>query len=281
MYQQRVTWRNVIIFCILAYALLWIPLFGATLTGRGGNDPGVWGIALGIMGPFSPLIAALLMRLLITREGFRDAHLGLRKVRWHFWLLAILLPFFWNGAQDFMQLSFGFGVMDWSKFASGLYRIPINLFGGLIIFIGEEFGWRSYLLEKLRPLGRAKALLLSGVIWSLWHAPLVIFPSNIYTQKVDLAGASLALLVFVLAGFIFGWMYLESDSVWPCVLMHSYNNLITFKLFSEAWSIAKEPTLFQNSLMALAPIFIVWLVLYWKGAFKSRQEVMSTTESQK
>lgn len=84
MYQQRVTWRNVIIYCILAYALLWIPFFGATLTGWGGNDPGVWGIILGIMGPFSPLIAALLMRLLITREGFRDAHLGLRKVRWHF-----------------------------------------------------------------------------------------------------------------------------------------------------------------------------------------------------
>ncbi len=273
MNQQSFTLRNVIIYCILAYALLWIPFFGVTWTGWGGNDPGVWSTLLGIMGPFSPLIAALLMRLLIAREGFRDAHLGLRKVRWYFWLLAILLPFFWNGTQDFMQLSFGFGVMDWSKFASGLYRLPINLFGGLIIFIGEEFGWRSYLLKKLRSLDRWKALLLSGVIWSLWHALLVILPSDIYTQKVDLVGAGLALFVFVLAGFIFGWLYLESNSVWPCVLMHSYNNLIAFKLFSEAWHVTNEPTLLQNSLMALGPIFLVWLVLYWRGAFASHQGV--------
>lgn len=267
--QHNINWRNILIFSILAYALLWIPFFGATLTGWEGNDPGVWGILLGIMGPFSPLIAALLVRLLISREGFRDAHLGLRKVRWYFWLLAILLPFFWNGTQDLMQLWYGFGSMDWSKFASGLYRVPINLVGGLIIFIGEEFGWRSYLLEKLRNLSRWKALALSGMIWSLWHAPLLILPSDIYTQKVDLAGAGLALFVFILLGFIFGWLYLESNSVWPCVLMHSYNNLISLELFSEAWITTKEPTLLQNSLMALGPIFLVWLVLYLRGAFRT------------
>jgi len=186
-----------------------------------------------------------------------------------FWLLALLLPLFWNGVQDGLQLLFGFATMDWAKMSSGLYRVPINLFGGMIIFIGEEFGWRSYLLEKLRPLGRWNAFLVSGVIWSLWHAPLVIIPSGFYTQQLDLPGASLALLVFVLDGFIFGWLYLESASMWPCVLMHSYNNLIALKLFSEAWSVKTEPTLLQSSLMAIGPILLIWLVLYGRGSFKA------------
>lgn len=265
-----VPWRHIIIYCALAYALLWIPFFGATVAGRGGSEPGAWSSVLGIMGPYSPLIAALIVRVLISKEAFRDAHLGIRRTRWHFWLLAILLPFFWNGVQDALQVLFGFATVDWARTGGGLYRVPINLFGGLLIFVGEEFGWRSYLLEKLRPLERWKALMLSGVIWSLWHAPLVILPGDIYTRQVDLPGAGLALFIFVLMGFIFGWLYLESNSVWPCVLMHSYNNLIAMKLFREAWSVNTEPTLVQNGLMAIGPVLLVWLVLYWKGGFRSR-----------
>ncbi|HER44114.1 MAG TPA: CPBP family intramembrane metalloprotease [Candidatus Eisenbacteria bacterium] len=259
--------RNIIIYCVLAYALFWIPFFGATLAGRGDGDPGAWAAVFGVVGPYSPLIAALIMRVLISREGFADAHLGIRRTRWYFWLLAILLPFFWNGVQDLLQLLFGFASVEWAKVGGGLYRVPINLFGGLFIFIGEEFGWRSYLLERLRPLGRWKALLWSGIIWSLWHTPILLMPGGVYTKRVDLAGAALALVVFVLAGFIFGWLYLESKSVWPCVLMHSYNNLIAMKLFREAWTVETEPTLLQNSLMAFGPMLLVWLVLYVRGGF--------------
>ena len=264
---KGVVWRNVVVYCVLAYALLWIPFFGATLAREGGNASNVWQRILGVMGPYSPLLAAVLTRTVIAREGFHDARLGVRATRWHFWLIALLLPFLWNGVQDALQLLFGFAEMDWAKMGSGLYRVPINLFGGLAIFIGEEFGWRSYLLEKLRPLGRWNSFLLSGAIWSLWHAPLLIVPSSIYARQLDLPGAGVALLVFVLMWFIFGWPYVESNSVWPCVLMHSFNNLISLKLFHEAWSVKTEPTLLQNTLMAAGPIAVVWLVLYWRRSF--------------
>ena len=38
----------------------------------------------------------------------------------------------------------------------------------------KELGWRGYLLPKLMPLGEKKALLISGLIWGLWHAPQVL-----------------------------------------------------------------------------------------------------------
>ena len=141
---QRVPWKNVIIYCILAFVLFWIPFFGLTITLSEGNDPGVLGTIFGILGPFSPLIAAIIVRMLVAREGFRDARLGIFRVRWYYWLLALLLPFFWNTLQDLLHLLLGYATMEWGKVPLGLYRIPINLIAGLVIFIGEEFGWRSY-----------------------------------------------------------------------------------------------------------------------------------------
>lgn len=268
--QEKVSWRFVVIYCCLAFALFWIPFLLMTWQSNSGNPSGIWTTIFGIAGPFSPLIAALIMRLLISREGFADAHLGIRRVSWKFWLLALLLPFFWNSVQDAIQYFAGFIAVDWSKIPAGLYRVPINLFGGLIIFIGEEFGWRSYLVEKLRPLGRWNALLLSGFVWSLWHLPLLIVPNLHYGYDLTIFGTILTLFVFVLMGFIFGWLYLESNSVWPCVLMHSFNNLVSLKLFTEARTVQTEPDLLQNSLMAIGPILLVWLMLFLRGEFTNK-----------
>lgn len=159
--------------------------------------------------------------------------------------------------------------MEWSKVSNGLYRIPINLLGGLFIFIGEEFGWRSYLLEKLRPIGRWKALFLSGVIWPLWHLPAVsiVNPATPYGDQFSLLGTLVTLIIFALMGFIFGWLYLESKSVWPCVLMHSYNNLIGFSLLREAFTAKVSPSMLDTSLIAIGPILLVWLIIYWKRGF--------------
>ena len=231
-----------------------------------GNDSSIWTSIFGILGPYSPLIAAIIMLKIITKEGFKNTQLGIKKVRWYYWVLALLLPLFWNVVQDALQLILGFTELDWHEIPKGLYRIPINLFAGLIIFIGEEFGWRSYLLQKLRPLGRWNALLLSGIFWSLWHAPLLIIPNLHDGLQLEFLGAVLSLFIFVLFGFIFGWLYIESKSVWPCVLMHSFNNQITMKLFN--CTIKAEPTLLQNALIAIIPIFLVWLILFLKNKFK-------------
>jgi len=80
-------------------------------------------------------------------------------------------------------------------------------------------------------------------------------------------------------GFIFGWMYLESNSVWPCVLMHSYNNLISFKLLSEAWTVKVEPTLLQNALIAIGPMLLAWIVLYSMGKFRDQSNAKEEVEA--
>jgi hypothetical protein len=40
--------------------------------------------------------------------------------------------------------------------------------------LGEEIGWRGFLLPKLLPLGRMRAHIVLGIIWALWHLPLIV-----------------------------------------------------------------------------------------------------------
>ena len=61
-----------------------------------------------------------------------------------------------------------------------LFILSLTLapFFNSIAGFGEEWGWRGYLLPRLMPLGKWKAYLLVGLIWGLWHAPLVAIGFN-------------------------------------------------------------------------------------------------------
>jgi membrane protease YdiL (CAAX protease family) len=48
---------------------------------------------------------------------------------------------------------------------------------GLFAF-GEEYGWRGWLADELRPLGAFWANVITGVLWGVWHAPLILMGFN-------------------------------------------------------------------------------------------------------
>ncbi|WP_415379013.1 CPBP family intramembrane glutamic endopeptidase [Halosimplex sp. TS25] len=91
---------------------------------------------------------------------------------------------------------------------------------------GEEFGWRAYLLPKLAPLGWRRALVAHGVVWGVWHWPVIAMG---YNYGTDYAGAPwLGLLAMVVAtvglGVFLGWVTLRSGSVFPAVVGHAMIN---------------------------------------------------------
>ena len=91
---------------------------------------------------------------------------------------------------------------------------------------GEEFGWRAYLLPKLMPLGGRKAMLLIGLIWGVWHWP-VIFMGYEYGFKYPgypWAGPLLFIWVTFGLGTFLGWLTLRSKSIWPAVIGHAAIN---------------------------------------------------------
>lgn len=103
-----------------------------------------------------------------------------------------------------------------------LVTIPFAaVFNGLTT-IGEELGWRGWLLPSLRPLGTWPALVISGAVWGLWHAPAILLGYNF--GQPNLFGVAMMTGSTILLGTLVGWLRLRSASVWPCVFAHGAVN---------------------------------------------------------
>ncbi|MET1036514.1 MAG: CPBP family intramembrane glutamic endopeptidase [Arthrobacter sp.] len=89
--------------------------------------------------------------------------------------------------------------------------------------LGEELGWRGWLVPRLRPLGTAGMILVSGVIWGLWHAPLVLLGYN-YAPAPEWLGLLAMCGLTISFGAVLAWLRLASGSVWPAALAHGSLN---------------------------------------------------------
>ncbi|MCC6147860.1 MAG: CPBP family intramembrane metalloprotease, partial [Anaerolineaceae bacterium] len=130
------------------------------------------------------------------------------------------------------------------------------LLNGVATF-GEEFGWRGYLQPKLMPLGARKAMLWMGVIWGVWHWPVIAMGHN---YGLDYSGAPwlgmLMMVVFTfITGTLLGWITLRSGSIWPAVIGHAAIN-----------GIASLPALFlqgnPNPLIGPLPVGLIPLIVW-------------------
>jgi uncharacterized protein len=91
---------------------------------------------------------------------------------------------------------------------------------------GEEIGWRGYMLTRLIDADVPCPILASGLIWGVWHVPLIL-------GGVYLAGSQPIVAIFfwmitaTAFSFVFARLRLETGSVWPAIVLHaSWNSLI-------------------------------------------------------
>jgi membrane protease YdiL (CAAX protease family) len=78
-----------------------------------------------------------------------------------------------------------------------------------VLTFGEEYGWRGYLLPKLLPLGEVKAAVIVGLIWGLWHTPLLLAGLN-FTNVNPLASIGVFLVAAIAISLIFTRMYMAA-----------------------------------------------------------------------
>lgn len=246
------------IFLAFAFGLAWATGGIVALTGGIANSPLIVQvpgftltlatvlIATGYM--WSPAIAVILTRL-ITRQGWQNAGLHPRfKQGWkHYlaaWLLPVLITIF--GAAVFFVVMPRYydpqmGAIRAMLAATGaalpfppVVFILLQLIQALIaaplinslFTFGEEFGWRGYLLPALMPLGGRKAVLLSGVIWGIWHAPVIAMGHNFGLEYPGFPWAGILAMTWftILAGAFLAWVTIKAGSVWPAVIGHAMIN---------------------------------------------------------
>jgi membrane protease YdiL (CAAX protease family) len=107
-----------------------------------------------------------------------------------------------------------------------LLTAAIGITGSLSTALGEEIGWRGFLLPRLTGhFGFTIGCLFSGLIWAVWHFPLLLFAD--YNSGTDKRYALACFTVMIIgSSFQMGWLRLKSGSLWPCAMLHASHNLI-------------------------------------------------------
>jgi membrane protease YdiL (CAAX protease family) len=96
--------------------------------------------------------------------------------------------------------------------------------------LGEEIGWRGFLAPRLnQQLGFTAGALLTGLIWAVWHFPILLFSD--YDNASPRWFALPCFVVFVLSlSVIMSWLRLRSGSLWTGAITHASVNL-----FNQGW----------------------------------------------
>ncbi len=251
----RLDTRRIFIYLGLSFGIAWLIGLIVYLTGGMVDSPRIIpgaGITLALLliasgYMFAPAIAHMLTRL-ITNEGWSGAGLAPRLRRgWPYWLAAWFVPalltilgmavYFLAFPRSFdsslttvRQMLAASGQVDlnpWAAVAAQVLQAVLiaPVINGLFTF-GEEFGWRGYLQPKLAPLGGQQTMLLMGVIWGVWHWPVIAMGHNYgfgYPGAPWTGMLAMVWFTFVTGTFL-GWATWRAGSVWPAVIGHAAIN---------------------------------------------------------
>jgi CAAX protease family protein len=235
--------RHIAVFVLTAYALSIMLSFVIGLTGGYRSK---W-IGLGYVSMVIPTVAVAIANAMsagkprvLEGRSFPLRYLPLALFLMPIAMHAVMLP-----------TAAALGTLHWqdwlTKAADGLYhspadrgwgalttsdlvlRIALNAIVGVIVVsalaLFEEIGWRAWLLPRLSDLmTRRKAIVLSSIIWALWHVPYALAGIQ------HLNGVPLVWTVFVVpvgvlgSGLVLGWFWMKTESLWILAIAHGALN---------------------------------------------------------
>lgn len=268
--------KALIWFLAIAFLPAWISWEIAIASGL---DVLGWQMQLFLLpGACCPALATFIVRKWITREGFDDLKLRLRSGRWVLYVVAWLLPLAVVGCMAALGVSLGLGQPDFTLAQAiatqpvgrdlsamrglGLLIVPQVLLAALIttpILFGEEFGWRGFLQRRIFPEAPLLSALVTGVIWGVWHYPLIFRGYNYPDQP--LLGAALFTLFTVLVSYIFDWFYRRSGSIWCNSLAHAATNTVGSLALLWLAGMGGPIVASYGGVLALLPLVVVTIIL--------------------
>jgi len=179
---------------------------------------------------FTPAEAALIMLLIVTRDGFFKEGwktLGLHRLGLNVWWMAFLAA---------LLISLVATAIVWATPLASVVVPEQGIGGRLVGFViqvvlftftlvlGEELGWRGYLLPTLKSMGWTRALVLVGLIHAAWHMPLIFLTPLYHSAGNRLIVLPLFVGTIVAESFFLGYLRIYTGSVWPASIGHSVHN---------------------------------------------------------
>ena len=248
--------KRILIYILVTFGLTWAYcLLVVYPLANGESLSGVPSLATQLLvaaAMFFPAIGVLLTRL-ITKEGFRGTWLkpnlkGNLKYYLLVWFGPGILTLLGAGLYFLvfpknLDLTFSYFVATLESAGAPMEELPIPI--GLLMLVqcmqalflapalnfvtcfGEEWGWRGYLLPKMSErFSTVPTLLITGIIWGLWHAPLTVIGHNygLGYWGFPFTGIAMMCLFCTVMGVILSYVTLKTKSCIPAILGHGAIN---------------------------------------------------------
>ena len=214
--------RQIVVFLCLTYA---ITVAIALALPHAGITP-VLTIAAPVLG------FALTLAFAVPR-GQRRAILravGFHPRRGRGLLIAVVGPVLITTLS--FSVAAAFGVVRFpglsAGFVSGFLNILVTTVITAFVFLGEEIGWRGYLLFRLAEVTSPRvAAILTGACHAIFHLPLLLLTTTYQPAGQRWIVVPMVMIAITLAGVWYGWLRLWSGSIWAVSLSHSvFNNVM-------------------------------------------------------
>ena len=172
-----------------------------------------------------PTVGSVVARL-VQREGFADLRFRRGRNVGRALALAAGLPFAVGAVA--------YGVA-WTTGLVGVQIPPLGpwaaIFGfmlalNLVLSTGEELGWRGYMLPRMVQAGVPAPLLVSSLVWGLWHVPLFLWGDFVHDGPAPIIATALLMGATTALGYVLGRLRLDTGNVWPAVVLHIVWNTV-------------------------------------------------------
>ena len=218
--------REVIVFLVLTAVLstlAYLPIIRAgSISGANSN--------LAVLLMLAPGLAALVTYLIFERS--------LRPVGWspgpiQYLILGLAIPVIYCLAAYGLVWLTGWGRYNGQIPSGFLVALATLLFSGTLSAALEEIGWRGLLVPKMMKLmGFTGTALISGLIWAVWHYPLILF-SDVRPENSPVAFSLVCFTFFVVGlSFVAAWLRMKSGSMWTAALLHGSHNALMLHVFN-------------------------------------------------
>jgi membrane protease YdiL (CAAX protease family) len=165
----------------------------------------------------------------------------------------------------------GTGEQNWLVFFTN-YAVTAVVYGAVsgLATVGEEFGWRGFLQPVLiEKLGITLGVFTLGLVWALWHLPIMLAGYN-YPDHPVLGALLLFPALLVAASFMLAWITLRSGSFWPAVLVHGSINSVYQAVVGE--KLTPNVSRLHIDLLEII-VFAVIALVFWAALTRNGRSV--------
>jgi membrane protease YdiL (CAAX protease family) len=273
--ETKEAWRTIGVFMLLLIVLSSIAYYAILKL----NPTSMYVGALMI----SPALAAFIT-LIIKKRPISSLPWRLKNIKYI--KFAYKTPVLYNSIAYVLIWTLGFGelintdrILRWATelginptnqtliiIAMVFLLLTVGVIKNLGSTLGEEIGWRGFLIFELRKVMSFKALaIVSGVIWAIWHFPII---NLMYGRGDDLLLHMGAFTIMILGvSVILAYYTFKSNSLWPAALYHSIHNIYIQKICTPLTISNDTTTFWIDEYGFMIPIVTtIFAIYFWRKA---------------